>query len=77
MRQFEQQHYGKHDELATEFEALWSNVAIILQELERHTKDKFHAKVFLTQIFVVSLKHMNALIVPFHNRRATGIANNI
>lgn len=77
MRQFEQQHYGNHDELAMEFEALWSNVAIILQELERHTKDKFHAKAFLTQLFVVSLKQINALIVPFHNRRAISVANNI
>ena len=53
MKQFEQQHESKHDKLGSEYEALWTNVTIILEELEKHFEDRFYAKVFLSHIFMV------------------------
>ena len=53
MKQFEQQHESKHDKLGSEYEALWTNVKTILEDLERHFEDRFYAKVFLSHIFMV------------------------
>ena len=53
MKQFEQQHESKHDKLDSEYECLWTNVTIILEELEKHFEDRFYAKVFLSHIFMV------------------------
>ena len=54
MKQFEQQHYGKHDEVNLEYDELWIVPTIILLDLERHYKEKYNAKAVLTEIFVVS-----------------------
>ena len=54
VKQFEQQHYGKHDEVNLEYDELWIVPTIILLDLERHYKEKYNAKAVLTEIFVVS-----------------------
>ena len=46
MKQFEQQHESKHDKLGSEYEALWTNVTIILEELEKHFEDRFYANIY-------------------------------
>lgn len=50
------QHDGKHDELGKEYEELWTNVDVILEEIEKHFAEdkKFYAKVCLSHIFVVN-----------------------
>ena len=59
MKQFEVQHESKHEELSSQYEALWTNVALILEELEKHFEDRFHAKVFLSKMFMVSISQSN------------------
>ena len=56
MKQFEMQHDGKHDELGKEYEDLWTNVDVILEEIEKNFPEekKFHAKIYLSHIFVVN-----------------------
>ena len=77
MKQFEEQYYGQHDDLDIEYESLWSNADIILQELENHFEDAFYAKVFLSRIFMVSILVFIAQLCIFslHKRRAMKRAN--
>lgn len=69
MKQFEMQHDGQHDKLGNEYEGLWTNVDVILEEIEKHFEDEpFYAKVLLSEIFVVIflklLTHSLVIIPP-------------
>ena len=49
-----QQHDSVHDQLNAEYEELWSNPAIILEQLEEHFDDPFDAKCLLADLFMVT-----------------------
>ena len=49
-----QQHDSIHDQLNVEYEELWSNPEIILEQLEEHFDDPFDAKCFLADFFMVT-----------------------
>ena len=54
MKQMSQQHGGDHDQLSIEYEELWTNPDIILDQLEQHFEDDFNAKRFLSNLFMVN-----------------------
>jgi hypothetical protein len=51
-RRMAQQHDSIHDQLNVEYEELWSNPEIILEQLEEHFDDPFDAKCFLADFFM-------------------------
>ena len=53
MKQMVQQHGGDHDQLSIEYEELWTNPDIILDQLEQHFDDDFDTKGFLSDLFTV------------------------
>ena len=63
MKHMAQQHDepGIHEDLNKNFVELWSSTELILEELEKHFPYSFHAKVYLTEIFVV--KYIQVCIV--------------
>ena len=54
-KQMAQQHESIHDQLNEEYEELWSNPRVILEQLEEYFDDTFDAKCFLSDIFMVTL----------------------
>lgn len=62
-----QQQDTKHDQLNMEYDALWSNTEIILEQLEHNFDTTFDAKCFLTDIFMVQWKRaINTIIIVMH-----------
>ena len=54
MALLKQQHDGEHDKLSLDYECLWSNGALILEEIESHfAEDTFQAQVLLSHILMV------------------------
>ena len=53
MKQMAQQHGSDHDQLSIEYEEMWTNPDLILDQLEKHFEDDFHAKGFLSDLFMV------------------------
>ena len=52
-RQMAQAHDNIHDQLNEEYDELWTNPTVILEQLEQLFDDPFDAKCFLADFFMV------------------------
>ena len=44
-----------YDRVMNEYDELWTNTTIILEQLEKHMDDPFDAKCFLSDLFMVTI----------------------